>query len=570
MATIEEFYLPEDCWECIFKRFLNECGDHNCYLPPLSVFSKQFLSITSRFQSSLTIFDQTLPFLPRLLQRFTNLTSLNLMHITRDRDTLLIQISNFPLQVKSLNLSNHHTIPANGLRFFSQKITTLTSLICSNIGYIQKSDLYLIAEGFPLLEELDLSLPKEIDFHDEFDINAITLALPKLCKVNLYGNYYINDSSIFYLCRNCEFLEEVVMFNCKNLTDNGIASAIRERPNLRSFSFNLSEEMSTSTELIDSLRSLERLSSLDLSFSRISDQLLSSLADKGINLRRLVLRRCTRYSYTEIFNLLSISCFLQHLDLQNAMFLSDYRVDELSKYLLSLVSVNLSHCRKLTESTLFSLVKNCPFLDEIRMEYTCIGKFGVEKLSSSTNFAQMEMKSLHLAYNPFLNDETIKWFTSICPNLELLDVSNCSCISEGIVEVLRSCKIIYLNLSSCPEVNLHGMNFEVPKLEVLNLSFTRIDDKTLDAISKSCLGLLQLELERCYNITEKGVKQVVENCTRLKEINLRHCCKVSVGVSLWMGMVLSSPSLRKIMTPPHFFPNHRKWKPLLNHGCFLC
>ncbi|XP_045830684.1 F-box/LRR-repeat protein 3-like [Trifolium pratense] len=536
MATAQELYLPEDCWESIFKIFFNECGEHNRYLPSLSVLSKQFLSVTGRFQSSLVIFDQTLPFLPSLLQRFINLTSLNLAHITRDRDALLTQISCFTLQVKSLNLSNHASIPANGLQVFSQKITTLTSLICSNIGHIKKSDLYLIAEGFPLLEELDLSLPKDIDFYDDFDINAITLALPKLRKVNLSGNYYINDLSIFYVCRNCEFLEEVVMFNCKNLTDIGIASAIRERPNLMSFSINLSEAMSTSMELMDSLQSLERLSCLDLSFSYISDQLLSSLADKCINLRRLMLRRCTGYSHTGICNLLSMSGFLQHLDLQNAMFLNDYRVAVFSKFLFNLVSINLSHCRRLTESTLFELVENCPSLDEIRMEYTCIGKFGVEKLSSSTDFAHMKMKSLHLAYNPFLNDETIKWFTSICPNLEVLDVSNCSCISEGIVEVLRCCKIMHLNLSSCENVNLHAMNFQVPMLEVLNLSYTRTDDKTLDAISKSCSGLLQLELERCYSITGKGVKQVVEKCTRLKEINLRYCCKVSVGVGLWMGM----------------------------------
>jgi F-box/leucine-rich repeat protein 2/20 len=232
MATAEELYLPVDCWESIFKIFFNECRDHNRYLPSLSVLSKQFLSVTSRFPLSLTIFDQTLPFLPRLLERFTNLTSLNLTHITRGRDALLTQISSLPLQVKSLNLSNHERIPANGLQVFSQKITTLTSLICSNIGYIKKSDLYLIAEGFPLLEELDLSLPKDIDFCDDFDINAITLALPKLRKVNLSGNYCINDSSILYFSKNCEFLEEVVMFNCKNLTDIGIASAIRERPNL--------------------------------------------------------------------------------------------------------------------------------------------------------------------------------------------------------------------------------------------------------------------------------------------------------------------------------------------------
>jgi hypothetical protein len=234
------------------------------------------------------------------------------------------------------------------------------------------------------------------------------------------------------------------------------------------------------------------------------------------------------------------------------------------------VSINLSHCEHLTEITLFTLVGRCPLLNEIYMENTCIGQmvFELHKYSSLFN-PQMKMKSLHLASN-MLYDNINNIFALMCPNLELVDLSNCVCISNGIVQVLRHCKIMHLNLSSCLNVNLLGMNFEVPKLEVLNLSMTKIDDRTLYVISKNCSGLLQLDLEKCNNITEKGVKQVVKKCTRLNEINLRHCCKVSIDVGLWMEMVLSSLSLRKIMTPPHFCPSHRKWKPLLNHGCILC
>jgi hypothetical protein len=53
------------------------------------------------------------------------------------------------------------------------------------------------------------------------------------------------------------------------------------------------------------------------------------------------------------------------------------------------------------------------------------------------------------------------------------------------------------------------MNFEVLKLGVLNLSYTRIDDEGLYVISKSWDGLLQLLINNCYDVTEKGVKHVV-------------------------------------------------------------
>ncbi|XP_004490180.1 uncharacterized protein [Cicer arietinum] len=575
MAATESFYLPNECWEHVFNS-LND-GDnhhHRRYLQSISAVSKQFLSITSTNQFSLTIHNQTLPFLRNLFQRFTNLTSLDLTRFSGDRDALLSQISLFPLQIKSLNLSNHPTVPSIGLQVFSQKITTLTSLICSNIDSIHKTDISVIAHCFPLLEELDLclALPKCTgDFVDDFDINAFSIALPKLRKVNLSNSNFINDSSLFHLFKNCEFLEEVVVLNCIHLTHIGIASAMRERPNLKSFSVNFAKEVEGM--FIDSLRSLKDLTCLDLSSSHISNQLLKSLANQGLlRLKRLVLNRCSGFGYVGIHYLLSKYCFLQHLDLQLAMFLDDHRVAKLSLFLGNLVSINLSNCRMLTELTLFTLIKKCPFVEEIRMEYTSIGKPGVVKDNSLIDFdVNLQMKSLHLSSNPWLNNETIKTIASFCPNLQFLDISSCWGIYEGIVEVLRKCsKIMHLNLASCLRVNLLGMNFQVPKLEVLSLKMTKIDDETLYVISKSCPWLLHLNLEQCSEITEKGVMQVVENCTQLKEINLQHCCKVAADVDLWMMIVMSRPTLRKIMAPAHFRPRNKKWKPLLDHGCFIC
>jgi F-box/leucine-rich repeat protein 2/20 len=100
------------------------------------------------------------------------------------------------------------------------------------------------------------------------------------------------------------------------------------------------------------------------------------------------------------------------------------------------------------------------------------------------------------------------------------------------------------------------MNFQAPKLEVLNLSYTEVDDQTLGVISKNCRGLLQLLLEGCYNITKEGVMHVVENCTQIREINLRYCVELLSDVVT--SMVSSSPSLRKIIVPyPSLFTDEQ-------------
>jgi hypothetical protein len=122
MVEEADFYLPNECWESIIT-FVNDFddGENNDgrYLKSLSAVSKQFLIITNRLRSSLNLSNPTRPFLYRLFKRFTNLTSLDFTCFRGDLDAVLSQISCFRLNIKSLNLSNQPTIPANGLRAFS-------------------------------------------------------------------------------------------------------------------------------------------------------------------------------------------------------------------------------------------------------------------------------------------------------------------------------------------------------------------------------------------------------------------------------------------------------------------
>jgi F-box/leucine-rich repeat protein 2/20 len=153
------------------------------------------------------------------------------------------------------------------------------------------------------------------------------------------------------------------------------------------------------------------------------------------------------------------------------------------------------------------------------MENTNIGKNSPESSISLMDFtAHPQLKYLRLAVNPWLTDENIIMCASVSPNLQLLDLSRCYCLEEGIVQVLRMCcNIRHLDLSYCYGVKLLEMNFKVPKLEVLDLSCTHTDDQTLYVISKSCRGLLQLSLAYCTNVTEKGVEHLLKNCMQLKK-----------------------------------------------------
>ncbi|AES86604.1 F-box protein [Medicago truncatula] len=202
--------LPDELWEYIIK-FLDE--DHYTF-KSLSIVSKQLLSITNNLRFSIKITQQTIPFIPQIFQRFSNVTSLNLTSTNLNYfsqcnrpNTLLTQISTFPLVLRSLILSNFYKIPKDGFRALSKKMKNLTSLTCSEFFWINKKDIFFIVDCFPLLEELvlketdcsDYTSARKFDFVLDEDNNF--LALPKLRKISLYG-YDIDSQFIDYLHSN--------------------------------------------------------------------------------------------------------------------------------------------------------------------------------------------------------------------------------------------------------------------------------------------------------------------------------------------------------------------------------
>lgn len=582
--------LPDDCWERVF-RFLHEGGDEEddnrrCYLKSLSLVSKHFLSITNRHKFILRITHPTLPFLPRLFPRFTNLTSLDFSHFYCDLNNLLTQISYLKFNnFTSLNLSNQSTIPAIGLRAFSSSYSsTITTLTCSNIGFINTiHDLKLIADCFPFLEQLDLSNPSNfqvMEEEEEEELLSVVAALFKLLrKVNLSRHYYVNDQFIFQLFTNCKFLKEAILIDCYRITNHCIASALRLRPDLNSLSHSpslksIAQPMFVTSHFIDSLASLKALTCLDLSCWRISDHFLSSIAMQSLPLTSLGLGYCTGYTFSGILLFLSKCLRIQHLDLQDTDFLTDHHVAELSLFLPDLVSINLSYCSLLSYSAFFALVRNCPSLSEVNLRFACIGNkvmASIDNFNSSRDslVAYPQFKSLGLSNNFRLQDENLILFASIFPSLQLLNLKRCSCITDQCVaQLLKRChKIRHLNLTNCKSFKSLQIDFEVPNLEVLDLTHTRVDDDTLYVISKTCRGLLKLSLQLCTNVTEKGVMHVVKNCTKLREINLDDCSGVHANVVA--SMVFLSPSLRKIAAPPDFPTTDRNRKLFSRHGCLL-
>ncbi|XP_015872002.2 uncharacterized protein LOC107409080 [Ziziphus jujuba] len=567
--------LPEECWEMIFNLI------EHYHFVSLSLVCRRFLAITNRLLSRLVVSDPTLLLLPQLLRRFPRLRIIDLAGFRGDVDALLSQIAKSGLDLEALGVSNQKTLPVDGLRVVGSKMRNLRYLNCSKIGFLQDNDLGLIAESFPFLEELDISYPEHTLSYSSIglldscvsarpitDSGILSLAvkLKGLKKINLSGNHFITDKSLGILSRNCLLLSEILLHNCDFVTQNGILLVIRGCANLNSLSFSGIWSSFVDSRFKDSFVCTKSLCAVDFSDSVISDELLYSIAEACLPLNKLVLSHCQNYTFSGISSLLCKHQSLQYLDLELANFLTDEYMLELSKFLQRITYLNLSLCHQLTNSTFFNLTRNCPLLNEFKMVGT---NLGAEDFTTSF-VVNPRVKSLNLARNSSLDNDTISMFASSCPNLKFLDLSCCFNITEeGISEVLKRCsEIRYLRIEHCSGIKTLVIDYELSSLEVLCAWESGIDDDGLAMIGNRCCRLLQLDLTGCSNVTVKGVKEVVQNCRVLREINLKWCNNVDVDIIAWM--VFSRPSLKRIVPPRGFVPSESQRNLFLRHGCLVC
>ncbi|AES75091.2 F-box/RNI superfamily protein [Medicago truncatula] len=371
-------YLPDECWEIIF-RFIHKDGFKQRCLNSLSFVSKEFLSIIDRRRFSLIVKDATGPFLGRLLKRFTNLNSLDLSNYNGDLDMLLHKISPFPLKkLTSLSISNQHTFPANGLRAFSQNITTLASLDCSNM-FLYNNDLLLIADCFPMLKELNLGHPL-VNNQTNF-INGIHCMLSKwrcIQHLNLRCTYFLNDEHVSELSWFLRDLLSVNLRDCWMLTELALYSLVRNCPSLSEFKM---EYTAIGKESVGNSSVYPQLKSLYLGRNlRLTDEKIVILASFFPNLQLLdlntcnnisegicqVLRRCSKIKHLNLAHcsrvkLLGMNFVVRQLEVLN---LSDTKVDDetlhvISKNCCGLLELLLKDCYYVTNKAVKHVEENC-------------------------------------------------------------------------------------------------------------------------------------------------------------------------------------------------------------------
>ncbi|XP_019168845.1 PREDICTED: F-box/LRR-repeat protein 2 [Ipomoea nil] len=567
--TVEEI-KADNPLGLIFKQL-----DRDCEFNSLSLVCKRFYALTNSLRRRLSVTDPIITgTLPKLLERFSNLVSVNLSNFRGDVTIIFSEIWNrCLLNLQELDISNQTRIPFDESNDSGLVFKNLNVLKCKKLHVLGNSHLKRIASCFPCLEELDISFPRA-DAHLRFEdlegnesivtddgIEVLSLSLRKLRKINLSGNYYITDRSIAALS-NCLNLQNVEVLACCFITANGIHHLMQNSAKVNSVSvFGITLGKLIAGGLISYGRALQ---TIDLHCSTVSDECLSSLAKACLPLNRFSLVCCNGITSNGLSSLLSAYPSLQYLALEQFGFLTDEIMEVLSLHLRSVVTIKLTGCSRLTISTIFALARNCDVLEELDMEETGLGRKG----GSLDWYKISKIKCLNMRRNFKVSDKCLAEIASVCRKLEKLDVSSYSGLSkEGIASVLQICpEIRSLKIDHGLGIESIGEGPELPKLEVLSAARSGLNDSGLAAIGIRCSGLMKLDLEGCNGVTTSGVEEVAKKCKRLREIKLGMCTHVDASVV--ERIVFSCPSLRRVTFPNSKLTENLK-RLFFRHGCIV-
>lgn len=194
-------------------------------------------------------------------------------------------------------------------------------------------------------------------------------------------------------------------------------------------------------------------------------------------------------------------------------------------------SVVVNQCPKMTfldisgsrffMDTLLEIPKKLDGLDLSRCSW--LNQENLKKLSQICTHLQ----TLHLGSNTQLNSAA--WGELIrFKQLRSLDLYRCLQINdEDFLVILKSCSsLVELGLEGCVKIGEKGID-ELTKfcagLTRLNISRTRISDSALLQIASRCKNLLSLDLTRCERISEKGITEAIKHGNSLRELVIAQC-----------------------------------------------
>lgn len=211
--------------------------------------------------------------------------------------------------------------------------------------------------------------------------------------------------------------------------------------------------------------------------------------------------------------------------------ISDTGLVAIGNSLPSLESLDVSHCRRLTDKGFKAVVSGCRNLKRLHLPGCRLVTDSL--LRTLSNCSKLE--ELGLASCPKITDSGLCHLSEGPRHIKAIDLSKCTNVSDlGIGKIISSSgeSLLSIKLLDCfkvTDVTVFAVAKSCPNLEVLVIGgCCDITDESLNAIVYSCgKNLRSLRLDGCEKLTDLSLKSVISNCENLEALDIGSCDKVT-------------------------------------------
>jgi Leucine-rich repeat (LRR) protein len=359
----------------------------------------------------------------------------------------------------------------------------------------------------------------------------------KRLDVSYVGNF--DDASCQQIVAKCQLLEDL-NFKNSNITDDSVQLVAQHLQHIRIL--NLSRCRKITDESIFAIaKSCPSLTSLDVEGTQITDNAL--VAFTSTRIRVLSISECKMITEKSLTAIAKSCPLLESLNISKCETITDDSLTAIAESCPLLVSLDVRHtqitdnalvalatarcretitsldltgCNRITHTGLRQVVDSftrlrhfnirCykPLTDEL--DELCIGLLNVEETQITDDalvaFTSTHIRVLSISECNMITDKSLTAITKSCPLLKSLDISSCEMITDdSLTAIAKSCSL----------------------LTSLSVKYTQITDNALVALATArCRETItSLDLAGCNRITHTGLRQVVDNFTRLRHLNIR-------------------------------------------------
>ncbi|GAB2275470.1 Transcription factor COE2 [Dionaea muscipula] len=523
--------LPDECLFEIFRRLSGDEERSVC-----ACVSKRWLMLLSGIQrkelsSRKTISDDSVHDIPEAGDPFIDSDDGCLTRSLEGKKATDVRLASIAvgtgrhgrlrkLMIRGTNSA--HGVTNVGLRAIARGCPSLRVLSLWNVSSIGDEGLIEIANGCQQLEKIDLcSCPS------------------------------VTDKALIAIAKKCRNLADLTIESCPNIGNEGLQAVGQFCPNLKSLSIKdcalvgdqgIAGVLSSATFTLTKLK-LQALNISDVSLAvvghygkAVTNLVLASLPDvteKGFwvmgradglqKLKTLSITSCIGVTDRGLEEVGKGCPNLKVFCLHKSAFLSDGGLVSFAKAGLSLESLQLEECDRITQAGFFGVLLTCGSKLKALAMTNCFGiedmPFGVSLPNSCTTLSSLSIRNC-----PGFGNINLGILAKMCPRLRFIDLSGLHGITDaGLLPLIGGCDagLVKVNLSGSINVTdevvmsltkLHGGT-----LEVLNLDGCgKVTDASLVLIAEDCLLINELDVSKCA-ITDFGIASLA----RSKHINLQ-------------------------------------------------